>query len=949
MPPAYLGHDRLSDSEISILREWVEAGAPWSAHWAFVSPARPERPAVKWEGRVRNDIDRFVFNRLERAGLSPAEETDRRTLIRRLSLDLTGLPPEVGEVRAFVEDPSPVAYERVVDRLLESPRYGERMAARWLDAARYADTQGYQNDAPVQMWRWRDWVIESFNANQPFDEFTVEQIAADLLPDPTLDQLIATGFNRNHRSNSELGIVDEEYRVEYVVDRVETMSTVFLGLTVGCARCHDHKYDPISQKEFYRLFAYFNNVPERGRVLRPFNSPPRIAAPTREEARQLEEMAGRVAHAERKFRSARESARKQFQDWEGRLAQAADKADWHPRYGLAARYDFDSDYGDAAASGQVGHVDGSVGRALSVQGGGHLEEPGIADYDYNDRFSLTAWVKPEISEGVIMSRSQSFDPRDENAGKGLTLGLENGQLKLKLIGRMDDWIIVSTRERIPSNRWSHVTVTYDGSRLAGGITLYVDGLAVDTVAELDYSNGGIKTKEPFRIGAGADQSSRFVGAIDEAAVYDRELTSDEVAILAVAENLGEVARIPAGSRTRGQTLKFERAFADVHGPPEVRSAWAELAGARRARETLARGVASVMIMTEMDPPRETFILERGAYDKPGEKVGRGVLSALPSLPESVPNDRLALARWLVDPANPLTARVTVNRFWQMLFGSGLVQTPENLGTQGERPSHPELLDWLAVEFVESGWDVKSLLKTIVTSSTYRQESKGSMEAVRKDPENRLLSRGPRHRLPAEALRDQALLLAGLLRERLGGPSVKTYQPEGLWFDIAAGGGYDRGKGDDLYRRSLYTYWRRTIGPPSMLNFDSATRETCVVRTERTNTPLQALNLMNDVTFVEAARKFGERMYFEGGETLNERVAHGFEMATSRRPQPREAAILRSAFRRQLEGFEGDPDAANALLAHGDSAVRKHVRRTELAAYAMTAAMILNLDETVTKQ
>ena len=949
MPPAYLGHDRLSDSDISILREWVEAGAPWSAHWAFMAPARPEAPAVKWEVRVRNDIDRFVFERLERAGLSPGDETDRRTLIRRLSLDLTGLPPEVREVRAFVEDPSPFAYERVVDRLLESPRYGERMAARWLDAARYADTQGYQNDAPVQMWGWRDWVIESFNANKPFDEFTVEQIAGDLLPDPALDQLIATGFNRNHRSNSELGIVDEEYRVEYVVDRVETMSTVFLGLTVGCARCHDHKYDPISQKEFYRLFAYFNNVPERGRVLRPFNSPPRVAAPTREEARQLEEMAGRIAHAEKGFRATRESAGEQFEAWEGRLVQSAGEADWYPSYGLAARYDFDSDLGDAVESGQVGHVDGKVGRALSLQGGGHVEEQGIADYDYNDRFSLAAWVKPESSEGVIISRSQSFDSRDENAGRGVTLVLEKGRLKLKLIGRMDDWIIVSTREHIPLNRWSQVTATFDGSRLAGGITLYVDGLAVDTVAELDYSNGGIKTKEPFRVGAGADESSRFVGAIDEAAVYDRELTRDEAAILAVAENLGQIARIPAGSRPREQTLKLERAFADTHGPPQVRSAWADLTRLRRARETLARAVKSVMIMAEMDPPRETFILERGAYDKPGEKVLPGVLGVLPSLPESAPNDRLALARWLVDPANPLAARVTVNRFWQMLFGSGLVRTPENLGTQGERPTHPELLDWLAVEFVESGWDVKSLLKTIVTSATYRQQSKGSMEAVREDPENRFLSRGPRFRLPAEALRDQALLLAGLLHERLGGPSVKTYQPEGLWFDIAAGGGYDRGKGDDLYRRSLYTYWRRTIGPPSMLNFDSATRETCTVRTERTNTPLQALNLMNDVTFVEAARKFGERMYFEGGETLEERLAHGFEMATSRPPGLRESQILRSAFERQLEGFTGDPDAANALLAQGDSRVRKRVRRTELAAYAMTAAMILNLDETVTKQ
>lgn len=949
MPPGYLGHDRLSDSEISVLRAWVEAGAPWNQHWAFVAPAPPEPPAVRWEGRVRNEVDRFVFRRLEQAGLSPADEADRRTLIRRLSLDLTGLPPTVGEVRDFLRDSSSLAYERLVDRLLESPRYGERMAARWLDAARYADTQGYQNDAPVQMWRWRDWVIESFNANQPFDEFTVEQIAGDLLPDPTLDQLIATGFNRNHRSNSELGIVDEEYRVEYVVDRVETMSTVFLGLTVGCARCHDHKYDPISQKEFYRLSAYFNNVPERGRVLRPFNSPPRVAAPTREQARQLEVLSGRIDRAESEFRRTRAFTERQFGAWEERLAGSAGEADWHPRHGLAARHDFDGDSGETVESGQVRRVAGRAGRALWLAGDGHIHEKDTLDYDYNDRFSVAAWIRPESPDGVILSRSQAFDTHDENAGRGITFVLEDGRLKLKMIGRMDDWIIVGSREPVPLNRWSHVTATYDGSRLAAGVTLYIDGIAQDTVAELDYSNGGIRTKQPYRIGAGEDQGRGFVGAIDEAAVYGRALTQDEAAVLAVAENLGAIARIPADSRTSGQSLKLERAFADAHGPPEVRFAWAELARLRRERKALEREVPTVMVMAEMEPSRETFVLERGAYDKPAEKVLPGVLGILPALPESARNDRLALARWLVDPANPLTARVTVNRFWQMLFGAGLVRTPENLGTQGERPTHPELLDWLAVGLAESGWDIKLLLKTIVTSATYRQESRGSPGLARRDPENRLLARGPRFRLSAEALRDQALLLGGLLRERLGGASVRTYQPEGLWFDIAAGGGYERGDGDDLYRRSLYTYWRRTIGPPAMLNFDSATRETCSVRSERTNTPLQALNLMNDVTFVEAARKFAERMYFEGGETIEGRLAHGFEMATSRPPGPREAEILRLAFERQRAGFEGDPDAAKALLAQGDSPVRGGVRTTELAAYAMTAGMILNLDETLTKQ
>lgn len=949
MPPAYLGHDRLSDRDISSLREWVEAGAPWSAHWAFVPPDPGNPPAVKWEGRVRNAIDRFVFRRLEQEGLAPARDADRRTLIRRLSLDLTGLPPEVAAVHAFVGDPAPDAYERLADRLLRSDRFGERLASRWLDAARYADTQGYQNDAPVQMWRWRDWVIESFNSNKPFDEFIVEQIAGDLLPEPTLEQLIATGFNRNHRSNSELGIVDEEYRVEYVVDRVETMSTVFLGLTVGCARCHDHKYDPISQREFYQLFAYFNNVPERGRVLRPFNSPPLIPAPTRGEARELAELDGHIAEATSEFRASREAASNQFAQWERSLAASGGSTDWYPRRGLAARYGFEGGLGDGVASGQIRYAEGRAGRALALQGEGHVEVRGIGDFDYNDRFSLGARVMPSSPHGVIVSRSEAFNTDDENAGRGVTLVLEDGRPRLKLIGRMDDWIIASAREPIPLRRWSHVAATYDGSRLAAGVTFYVDGLPVESVADLDYSNGGIRTTEPFRIGEGADAGSGFAGAIDDVVVYTRELGIDEARMLAVSENLGEIARLRPDSRTEGQALKLEHAFADMHGPRRLRTAWARLGQFRRAREALARRVSTVMIMAEMNPGRNTFILERGAYDKPGEQVLPSIPGIFDSSPESTPRDRLGLARWLVDPANPLTARVTVNRFWEMLFGSALVRTPENLGTQGERPTHPQLLDWLALEFIESGWDVKSVLKTIVTSSTYRQESNGSQDSVRRDPQNWLLSRAPRFRLPAEAVRDQALLLAGLLHERIGGPSVKTYQPEGLWFDIAAGGGYQRGRGNDLYRRSLYTYWRRTIGPPSMLNFDSATRETCTVRTERTNTPLQALNLMNDVTFVEAGRKFGERLYLEGGETIDDRLAHGFEMATARRPNAQEAEILRGAFERQLRAFRADPDAAKALLDQGESPAREGIPRIELAALSMTAGMILNLDETLTKQ
>jgi hypothetical protein len=704
MPPPKTNR-KLTAAQKETLRRWVDEGAEWGKHWAYEAPARPDLPPVKNKAWPRNGIDAFVLARLEQEGLSPSPEAAKETLIRRVTLDLTGLPPTPGEVDGFLEDTSADAYEKVVDGLLKSPRYGERMAADWLDAARYADTNGYQNDFARTMWPWRDWVIAAFNRNQPFDQFTVEQLAGDLLPNPTLEQRIATGFNRNNRTVTEAGSIDEEWRVENAVDRVETTATVFLGLTMGCARCHDHKFDPISQREFYQFYAFFNSVNEKGVYTEQRgNVPPLIALPSAEDKERLKQLNAAVTEADRTLR--------------------------------------------------------------------------------------------ERAEKKSIFRPQS----------------------------------------------------------------YADLLAAKEKADK----------------------------------------------------------------------------------------------ARKDKTEYEKRVPSVMVMEDLKTPRATFVLKRGRYDQPDkeQKVEPDVASCLPPLPADAPRNRLGLAKWLVDPKNPLTARVTVNRYWQHYFGAGLVRTTENFGVQGDVPSHPDLLDWLATEFVRGDWDVKAMQRLIVTSATYRQSSKASAELLHRDPENRLLARGPRFRLPAEAVRDNALAVSGLLVEKLGGPSVKPYQPPGLWEELAGGAGegpYVREKGPNLYRRSLYVYRKRTVPHPALSTFDAPSREVCQVKRPRTNTPLQALELLNDVTYVESARRLGELMLTEGGKTAEERVTFAFRRATARKPSDAELRILVRGLERYREKFSADKGAAQKFLRHGDSPPDTKLDPVELAAYMATASVILNLDETITKE
>ncbi|MCW5978202.1 MAG: DUF1553 domain-containing protein [Bryobacteraceae bacterium] len=947
MPPAYAGHKKLLEREIELIRRWIEQGAPWQRHWSLIAPKRPEVPRVGDAAWPRNPIDYFVLERLEREGLAPSPEAEAATLIRRASLDLTGLPPTPAEADAFVADRSPDAYEKLIDRLLASPRYGERMAFDWLNAARYADTNGYQTDAERYMWRWRDWVIDAFNRNMPFDRFTVEQIAGDMLPGARLDQVIASGFNRNHRGNGEGGIVPEEYAVEYVVDRVDTTSTVWLGLTMGCARCHDHKYDPITQKEYYKVFAYFNNVPERGRAFKYGNSPPVVKAPTEEQRKELARLDESIAGAKRAFSALREEAAVAQRGWEKSVR--ATPYDWTDDADLMLRLPLGNDHANPGVKPRDGvfrFVPGRLAEALAFDGAVTADAGNAGRLGFHDKFTLSAWIYPTAANGAILSRAQ-----DSPEGmKGYAVVMKDGRIQVNLVQRwLDDALRAETKDPIALNQWHHVAVTYDASLLATGLKIYVDGVSRPLNVLLDELNQTFAVGAPLLLGALDGSPERFQGLMDEVRIYRGALSEDSVAVLAVRETIGEIAAIAPEGRSEAQRGKLSRCFLGQHAPTPIRDAWNRLAALRRERETLWERVSTVMVMAELETPRDTFVLARGEYDKPREKVNPGIPASLPPLNGDYPNNRLGFARWLVDPANPLTARVAVNRLWQMVFGVGIVKTAENFGSQGEWPSHPELLDWLATEFVQNGWDTKALLKLMVTSAAYRQSSKVAPALIENDPENRLLARGPRFRIPPEMVRDQALAAAGLLTEKIGGPSVKPYQPAGLWSELAGGEDYVQDDGPDLYRRSLYTLWKRTAPPPSMMIFDAPGREACAVLHTRTNTPLQALDLMNNVTYLEAARKMAERMMLEGGSRPEARIEYGFRLATGRRPAREEARLLADSLGRYRDDFATHPGEAAKLLRQGESPRNETLDVPELASYAMLASLILNLDETITKE
>ena len=728
MPPVSTGM-KLSPKEIEIIRNWIAEGGKWEKHWSFQPPRRYSLPKVNDPGRVRNPIDAFILARLKDQNLKPSPEADRETLIRRVTLDLTGLPPTPAEVDAFLSDKSEHSYEKLVDRLLASPRYGERMAIVWLDAARYADTNGYQYDGAREMWRWRDSVINSFNRNEPFNQFALEQIAGDMLPNATLDQKIASGFNRNHRINTEDGIIPEEYAVEYVVDRVATTSTVFLGLTLGCARCHNHKFDPFTQKEFYQLYAYFDQVPEIGRGIKYGNSTPVVAAPTAEQQSSLNSLNRQMASVAQMLNQNEKAIARAQAAWERRLPP---NKFWAPSQQLLASCTFDGGdkYQNAGSAVPVTEADGR--RVASFDGKGYLDTGIETKLDINDPFTLSAWIRSsQIPDGSVVT-----EMLDSPEGKGFGLHLNHGKVHVNLTDVwVDDAIRVESEEQLLPDRWYHLAATYDGSKMAGRVQLYIDGRPAKTKVLMDtlyrpYRNAGGSFHVPIRVGAGWGPERRFHGMIGGVRLYSTVLSRDQIAALSDADSLSTIAAKPPASRNAAERNILRWSFLETAAPARFREAWNKQIALDTERQELERTFPTVMVMQDIPDRRATHLLIRGSYDKPGELVQPGVPAALNPLPSNSPNNRLGFAEWVIDPSNPLFGRVTVNRFWQMYFGTGIVKTVEDFGSQGEWPSHPELLDWLTTGFVDSGFDVKALQKLIVTSATYRQSSRGSAEAIR---------------------------------------------------------------------------------------------------------------------------------------------------------------------------------------------------------------------------
>ncbi|WP_233579135.1 DUF1553 domain-containing protein [Tautonia sociabilis] len=948
MPPPDSGRS-LDPGQIDRLSRWIEQGAEWTQHWSFVPIGEVPIPEVEDENWPANPIDRFVLARLEAEGLRPSPEADRERLIRRVTLDLTGLPPTVAEIDAFLADDRPGAYERLVDRLLASPRFGEHRAIGWLDLARYADTYGYQADVYRAVWPWRDWVVRAINQNMPYDDFITWQLAGDLLPDAGREQILATTFNRLHRMTNEGGSIEEEFRVEYVADRTDTFGTAVLGLTLGCARCHDHKYDPISQKNYYELASFFDNIDESG-LYSHFTDA--IPTPTLmlyegDQERRVQELEGRIREAEADLASFTEGRRAAFEEW---LAGGGREP---VLVGQIGAFSLDEAEGETVANqanpeapGKLVEgpeaVEGKLGGGLRLDGEDSLVLP-MGNFTRDEPFSVALWARtPDVKDrAVIFHRSRAWT---DAGSRGYQLLIEEGRLSVSLVHFWPGNAIgIRAIDPMPIDEWVHVAVTYDGSSRADGITLYVNGepASCETVRDglaKNITGGG---GDELTFGQRFRDRGFKGGMIDEIHVFERELTGIEVAHLADGNALIAALATPPDQLSESDRERLFSYFL-ANCDEAYRDRLEALEALRKERSALVDSIPEIMVMREMAEPRPTFLLERGAYDARGEQVESATPESLPPFPAGAPRNRLGLARWLTDPGHPLTARVAVNRFWAALFGRGLVATPEDFGNQGRAPTHPELLDWLSRSFIESGWDVKRLFKQIVMSSTYRQDSAATSELREIDPENLLLARGPSHRLRAETIRDTALAASGLLVERIGGPPVKPYQPPGIW-EENSGQTYERDRGEGSRRRSLYTYWKRTAPPPSMITLDASAREVCTVDRPITATPLQALLLLNDPQYVEAARVLASRAFHED-ETLEGRIAFAFRSLTGRAPSPGEADVLAELYREQLDEFRSGRADAEAFLAIGDEPRDPEIDPAEQASFAVLAQALFNHDE-----
>ena len=1165
MPPAGF-NKTLTPEEIEVITQWILEGAKWEEHWAFTTPTRPTPPDVKNGDWVRNPIDAFILSRLEKEDLQPANEADKRTLIRRLSFDLTGLPPTREEIHQFLADDSPDAYEKVIDAFMAKPEYGEHQGRFWLDVARYGDTHGLHLDNYREMWPYRDWVIEAFNKNMPFDQFTIEQLAGDLLPEPTLEQKIATGFNRCHVTTSEGGSIDEEYYVQYAIDRADTTSTVWMGLTAGCAQCHDHKYDPITQKEFYQLYAYFNNITEKAMDGNRKDSPPVVKLPTPEQETELAAFDEQITELDTQTKAPIPEIDATQIAWENRtprwatlkptalyskggatlevlednsilvsgtnpeqeiyeiIAELPPGNQWSavrlegltheslPKGGVGRSDNSNvvlTDFAlfiappaaDSETPPETESTDTEVSAETQAEAGSTVDadaeaaaentpavETGAEDQtdsesteeawaEAEDEMESTdtedpwtpiqvvhAWADHEQAlgennlEGIVSNAIDdkpetgwALDRKRENRQAiflvAAPFGMEGGRLKIRLkheydlrqkqLGRFrlaltDVTTIYPIGSKITLGDWHAAgPFTAEHGNLAfykvyepetkdvnTGDTFEVNGKTIKWEKQTHWVDeqvhndivGESSATYIFRNIASVTQQKAllYIGSNDALKVWvngtelltknvQRDAAADQEQVQVtlkpgnnalllkvvnysgpsgfyfrmesappmVPADIVDIAGMPRGDRETAQTEQIrdyyrknitldktvnentKRAFADLQ------TLFADLSEVQGKRDTLDASLTTTLVMQEREEPRGAYVLARGEYQHREEQVYPQTPTVLPPLPEDTTPDRLGFAKWLLLPEHPLTARVAINRFWQDVFGIGIVETAEDFGTQGKPPVHPELLDWLATEFVASGWDVQAMLKLMLTSATYRQSAQVTPEKLERDADNALLSRSPRYRLDAEVVRDNALALSGLLYTKIGGPSVKPPQPDGLWKAVGFTGSNtdtfvkDTGA-DKVYRRSLYTFWKRTAPPPQMNILDAPSREACTIRRERTNTPMQALMLMNDPQFFEAARVFAERTIKEGGDTPEARIAYIFEMATARLPKPKEEALLLKTFQVHYQELEANPEAAKELTAVGESPPDETLDAVEVAAWTMIANLILNLDEVLNK-
>ena len=958
MPPAR-SEKHLTTAQKETLRQWVAQGAKYQSHWAFIPPVRPSLPRVANMTTERaNPIDLFIRGRLEREGCSPAKEADKVTLIRRATLDLTGLPPNPEEIDAFLKDESINAYEKVIDRLLNAPQYGERMALNWLDYARYADSNGFQSDGSRDIWAWRDWVIQAYNKNLPFDQFTIEQLAGDLLPNATPDQIIATGFNRNHRLNGEGGRIEAEWFVETVIDRVETTGLTWLGLTFNCCRCHDHKFDPISQKEFYSLYAFFNSNDESG-VLAPSgkngeNTPPLLTLSTAETEREIARLESIRSNADTNLKNAESRLPAWIQDWEKSMAVKPSEieSEWRT---------FDNAIAKSVGGAQLTKL--SDGSFLA-------SGPNPA----NDSYVASGALQGSELTAILIEVFPDSSLPNESLGRGFNgnfiLTDVSAQIQAPSLSEPLKLRFSKAQADYEQQGWTAASiVTARAKRKAdANIGWAIDGndvtkrlprkLVLQTNKAVPIPNDA---KIEITIKNGSTYPDHNVGRFR---LSTTSIAPDRISLKS-ASTSADVRLIldkPLEDRTDEQRKILEEHF-KKNVPSPYADAVKELESAKKKLQDYRDDLPTTMVMKE-GKPRDAFVLVRGQYDQPSDKVTRGVPAVFPPIPETESMDRLGFAKWIVQRNNPLTARVWVNREWERFFGIGLVKTTENFGAQAEYPSHPELLDWLACEFMEptkntldtskppTAWDMKSLQKLILLSQTYRQSQRVDLELAKRDPENRLLTRASRIRLTGEVLRDSALAVSKLLVPKIGGPSVRPYMPEGVWDETSKYGNlrnYMHDKGEGLYRRTMYTIWKRTAAPPSLLLFDAPNREACIVKRSRTNTPLQALSLMNEVTFVEAARHFGSRMILEGGSSDRERIQFGFRTAIGRAPTDRESEVLLKGLADDQNRFRSNPDATKLLLKTGDSPSHPELDPATHAAYTLVANILLNLDEFVTRE